>query len=218
MYMANHGIDFEKEQASIMEQLSAELSNPVKGGFVPPFMGKADIKLVVIGQDPTIKNEQQREKIKCTLNLDKAGALRRYIEEICNGLGIGIENVYATNLFKYFYSVPPAKTFDVLKKHLQPNLRLLKKELSVFPSMPIITLGEPLLKLLVNDKAKVRDYWGYDSNTHASNGIFKFVSDDENRLDRVLFPFCHQPSLRKAFYKDTLVDYIQFVRKTSKND
>ena len=142
--MKTQVIDFEQELKLIFDQLTDDSSNPIeKERFIPPYFGGSDIKLIIIGQDPTIKNEKQRAKIKSTLNLDKDGALKRYVEQICIGLGISINNVYATNIFKYFYSEPPAKTFDVLKKHLSPNLRLLNKELSAFPNIPVLTLGEP---------------------------------------------------------------------------
>lgn len=207
--------DFTQELRLILKQLTNEPSNRIqpKHGFVPPFIGGNDIKLIVIGQDPTIRNVQQRKNIESTLNLNKPGALRRYIEQICDSLEITIENVYATNVFKYFYERPPADTFDVLVKHLTPNLSLLKKELSVFPKVPVITLGEPVLKLLTDDiHAKVRYYWGYDSKTRTSNGAFKFLTANENKLNRTFYPFCHQPSIRKQFYNDTLKEYAHFVK------
>jgi uracil-DNA glycosylase len=125
---------------------------------------------------------------------------------------ISLENVYATNLFKYFYTIPPAGTMKVLRNHLEPNLELLKQELSEYKNIPVITLGEPVLQLLTNEKAKVREYWGYDKNSGRTNGNFTFSSSKENNLDYVIFPFCHQPSLRKNFYKDTLMDYIKFMK------
>lgn len=213
------GIDYKEELETIFKQLAVEPSNLVKQelGFVPPCFGKADIKLIIIGQDPTIQNVERRKNIKCTLNLDKAGSLTRYVEQICEGLGITIENVLATNIFKYFYTKPPAQTFNILTKHLSPNLDLLKRELSSFQSVPIITLGEPVLKLLTNDRAKVRYYWGYDSKTKASNGVFTSVKAAENKLGQIIYPFCHQPSLRKHFYKDTLDLYTHYVKDSSSN-
>lgn len=217
--MKPQDINFEKEISKIFELLSDEKANPISKecGFVPPFNkdGK-DIKLIIIGQDPTIRNVERRKGITTTLNLDKSGALRIYVEEICNGLNISLSNVYATNVFKYFYTIPPAQTFEVLEKHLSPNLVLLEKELSNFPNCPIITLGEPVLQLLVSKNAKVRDYWGYDAKTHKSTKSFKCVLPEENKLNRLIFPFCHQPSIRKDFYKDTLTQYIGFVKEISK--
>lgn len=210
--------NFEKEISKIFELLSDEKGNPISkaSGFVPPFNkdGK-DIKLIIIGQDPTIRNVERRKGITTTLNLDKSGALRRYVEEICSGLNISLSNVYATNVFKYFYTIPPAQTFEVMEKHLSPNLVLLEKELSNYPNCPIITLGEPVLNLLVNKNAKVRDYWGYDAKTHKSTISFKCVLPEENKLNRIIFPFCHQPSIRKDFYRENLNQYIGFVKGKS---
>ena len=187
------------------------ISDKLEYGFVPPFMGGKDIKLIVIGQDPTIRNEERRKNIICTLNLDKQGALRSYIKQICSCMEVTIDNVYATNVFKYFYERPPADTWDVLKKHLSPNLTLLKEELNHFPNVPVITLGEPVLKLLNNDQAKVRYYWRNDSKTGTKNGEFMCVKAEESKLGRAFYPFCHQPSIRKQFYKDNLKDFCQFV-------
>lgn len=183
---------------------------------VKPFNGGGEIKLIIIGQDPTIKNKESRKKIACTLNLDKGNSLKSYITEICSRLGITIDNVYATNLFKYFYSEPPAKTMNVLFAHLQPNLDLLNEELSVFKNVPIITLGEPVLQLLTTDKAKVRVFWDYNSKTGESNGIFTYSKANENKLNRDFYPFPHQPSLRKMFYKQILNSYIEYVKSNNK--
>ena len=217
--MKTQNIDFDKEISKIFELLSDEKVNPISkdSGFVLPFNkdGK-DIKLIIIGQDPTIKNVERRKGITTTLNLDKSGALRRYVEEICNGLNISLSNVYATNVFKYFYTIPPAQTFEVLEKHLSPNLVLLEKELSNYPNCPIVSLGEPVLKLLVNKNAKVRDYWGYDAKTRKSTQSFKCVLPEENKLNRIIFPFCHQPSIRKDFYKENLSQYVRFVKEKAK--
>lgn len=193
----------------------------VEGSFVPPYIGTDEIKLVVIGQDPTVRNLESRKNVACTLNLNKQNsALYRYIKRLCDGLGITMENVYATNLFKYFYSIPPANTPEVLKSHLQPSLELLKEELSEL-SLPtdclLITLGEPVLKLLLNqdvpnNEKKVRFYWGYDSRTKESNRNFRFVDESKNVLSHKFYPFCHQPSMRKQFYKDWIKEYVGFIK------
>lgn len=196
----------------------------VEGSFVPPYIGTDEIKLVVIGQDPTVRNPKSRKNVTCTLNLNKQNsALYRYIKRLCDGLGITMENVYATNLFKYFYSTPPANTPEVLRSHLQPNLELLKEELSSL-CLPtgclVITLGEPVLKLLLNqnvpnNEKKVRFYWGYDSRTKEPNRNFRFVEKSKNALAYRLYPFCHQPSMRKEFYKGMMEHYIEYVRETN---
>ena len=213
MNIAN--IDFQKEVRTIIHQLPQYTNNLIQleFGIVPPFFGKSDIKLIIIGQDPTIRNVEKRKNINVTLNLDKDGALRTYIERICLSLSIQLDNIYATNLFKYFYTIPPAQTLDVLQAHLNDNLTLLSKELSAFPKCPIITLGEPVLKLLVNpgNPDIVRYYWDYDKKTKSSNGEFHFVSANDNKLARDFFPICHQPSIRKDFYNKTFDKYMSFI-------
>lgn len=191
--------------------------NPIETALspIPPYIGKNEIRLIIIGQDPTIRNPNQRKKIKVTLNLDnESGSIRLYIDKICRLLDITIDNVYATNLFKYFYSWPPADTPDVLLRHLEPNLALLKEEISSFRDATIITLGEPVLKLLATDKQyeKVRFHWDYNAKTKITNGNFRFCPSDKNKLGQALFPFPHQPSLRKTFYLYTLTQYCSFVQ------
>jgi len=180
--------------------------------IIKPFIGNGNNKLIILGQDPTIKNEKSRKNVEYTLNLDKKNSLKTYIERICIGLGITIENVYATNLFKYFYTIPPAQTMDVLYAHLQPNLELLKEEIFEFKNIPIITLGEPVLQLLTDPKAKVREYWDYNPNTGASNGNFSYSIASENKLSRDFYPFPHQPSIRKKFYNDTFDKYLKIIK------
>lgn len=177
-------------------------------GVVRPYIGSGDIKLIILGQDPTVRNLAQRAKIKCTLNLDnEKGALRLYVERICASLGLSVNNVYATNVFKYFYTLPPADTIEVLSLHKQPNIRLLEYELSLLGSCPVVTLGEPVLQLLCGEECKVRYFWGYD------DAAFHHIAAEENILRRPLFVFPHQPSMRKRFYKDNFDAYLQYMRR-----
>lgn len=138
-------------------------------------------------------------------------SLYSYINAICQGLRINIENVYATNIFKYFYKIPPAKTIGVLEKHLELNLALLQREISIYKDVTIITLGEPVLKLLNGPKAKVRSNWGYDSLKKNGSKIFNLSSAQNNILGYDFYPFPHQASIRKEFYKNTLNEYLQFI-------
>lgn len=135
-----------------------------------------------------------------------------------------MENVYVTNLFKYFYTVPPASNLRILKNHLPKNLELLNKEISdlnISIDCPIVTLGEPVLRLLLEEKRvtgkekKVRYYWDYNSTTKSSDRHFRFVDESKSALSHKFYPFCHQPSMRKPFYKDWLKEYISFVKENS---
>ncbi len=182
------------------------------------FVGRGEIKLIVLGQDPTVKDAKKRKDITVTLNLDKRGAVHIYLTQVCNGLGIDLDqNVYATNLFKNFFIKPPTQIeeFDIFAAFLPYWLPLLKEELARFPNMPVITLGEPLLQTLVFDKSKglVRDYWGYTADWQRNPRLsFSSVPPEDNKLGRRFFPFPHQPSLRKLFYKAMLPAYIDYLR------
>jgi uracil-DNA glycosylase len=193
--------------------------NPIDTRFlpVPPYKVSNDIKLIIIGQDPTIRNLDKRGEISCTLNLDKAGSIKKYIISLCEILEIEFENIYATNVFKYFYTIPPADTFEILQAHLRPNLKLLKREVDNFPHATVLTLGEPVLKLLVKDgnPVKMIHYWDYDSKEKSTRGDFKFISEEDNKICRRIYPLPHQPSIIKTFYANTIKQYISFVKSTS---
>jgi len=88
----------------------------------------------------------------------------------------------------------------------------LQQELLEFNDATIITLGEPILQLLTHDKMKVREYWDYDLKTRRTNGIFKLSSANENKLGRNFYPFPHQTSIRKEFYKNTIETYTEWLK------
>ncbi|MDR3668598.1 MAG: hypothetical protein P4L35_17290 [Ignavibacteriaceae bacterium] len=194
------------------------IENKIDSALLPvlPFRITDKIKLIIIGQDPTVKNAESRKKIEYTLNLDKKGSLKKYISDICTQLGIEFENVYATNIFKYFYSVPPESTMHVLIQHLEPNLELLKKELAIYPKQPIITLGLPVLQLLTNDKTQVRDFWGYDLKTKQKGKDYCYCRAESNKLNRDIFSFPHQPSIIKKYYASNINGYIEFMKTKCK--
>ncbi len=203
-------MDIIEKVIAIRDSLPQESSNLIDYSLapIPPFCGKKTIKLIILGQDPTIRNIKQRSKIQYALNLDNnKSPLRKYIEKICAGLDLSLDNIYATNIYKYFYTFPPADNLDVLKRHLEPNLKLLESELSDFEECPIITLGEPVLKLLTNSNEKVRDYWNYNDCG------FHYNSPIQNILHRPIFPFPHQPSIRKEFYNGNFLRYLDYMKK-----
>lgn len=182
------------------------------------FVGAGEIKLIVLGQDPTVKDARKRREITVTLNLNKRGSVRNYMTQVCTGLGLDLkQNVYATNLLKNFFIKPPTqiKEFDIFAAFVPHWLPLLREELARFPDVPIITLGQPLLRALVVDESKglVRKYWGYIKDWPDKPLLpFSFVPPEDNKLGRRFFPFPHQPSLRKPFYKATLPAYIEYLR------
>jgi hypothetical protein len=185
-----------------------------------PYIGSGEIRLVILGQDPTVKDPESRKSIKTVLNLDKNGSVRAYLTRVCNGLGLDIrENIYATNLYKNFFIKPPTQIndIDIFHVFLDAWLPLLLDELRIFGEIPILTLGEPILApLFISDiPSKVRYYWGYTPKWQS--GVFepfRYINRNDNKLSRIMFPFPHQPSKDRPFYKTRMDDYILFTKKT----
>lgn len=214
-----------RKSADVLQKIRADLrlSRYVPTDRIPSVFIETDdmrkIRLIVMGQDPTVKKEASREIIQTVLNLDKPrGSLYKYISLICEELGLDLrQHVYATNYAKNFFIHPPTqiKECNLLDEFGQYWLPLLQEELSLFHGRPILTLGQPLVKTLVADrlKAMVRWYWRYSPNWKESrNTDFLYVAPEDNKLRRRLFPFPHQPSLRKPFYRATLKSYLEYMK------
>ena len=183
------------------------------------YKGSGDIKLIILGQDPTVKNPKSRAKINTVLNLDRNGHLRRYLEGVCEGLGLTLdENVYATNYIKNFFIEPPTQIEEVniFEKFTPIWLPFLLEDLEKFLGVPVLTLGEPLLGTIVTNDAspKVSYYWGYQPDwQHRGIGEFHYLKAERNTLGRRVFPYPHQPSLQKQFYRKHMNDYTKFSRQ-----
>lgn len=189
-----------------------------ENGKIPvPYLGKKTIKLIIIGQDPTVRNENSRKGIKTVLNLDKKdGLLFNYIKEISNSLNCDIyENVYATNLLKCFFTMPPAGVKNLVSEQTSYWLPLLQEEISAYPEAKIITLGEPVFQALVSSGfKKVNGYWAYCGNTTANVNNFSYCKAEDNKLHKDIFPFPHQPTWkRNKFYGKYFAQYAQYVNK-----
>jgi uracil-DNA glycosylase len=148
-----------------------------------PFLGpgyRGKIKLVIIGQDPTVQNTKSRAQISTVLNLNKDGSLRRYLSGICSDLGLELDaDVYATNLCKCFFKSPPTtiekqENINVLTRSISEWLPILEQELAKFPDALVISLGEPLLSTLVRTgyPQQVGYYWG--KTTKPSRRSFRY--------------------------------------------
>ena len=62
----------------------------------------------------------------------------------------------------------------------------------------------------------VRDYWGNTPEWKKGNlNPFHFINPENNILERTVFPYPHQPALRKEFYKQRMDDYIAFTKSVS---
>jgi hypothetical protein len=216
-------LDIHQDATKVLTQLKADrkLSYFVDPdlGIPEVFRGQGDIQLIVLGQDPTVKNPASRRRITTVLNLDKPGALKDYLSRVCEGLALDLDqNVYATNYLKNFFVKPPTQIdeIDVFRLFGPKWFPLLQEELAQFPQAPVIALGQPLLGALVLGDASrlVREYWGYTPRWKAGErGQPRYLAAEDNRLGRTLFPFPHQPSIAKRFYAERLADYTAFVRR-----
>ena len=184
-----------------------------------PFRGPGKIKLIILGQDPTVQKPEHRKNIKVTLLLNQQGRLRTYLEDICKGLGIDLdENIYATNLLKNFFIVPPdtRRKEDPLffQKAADYWIPLLREEIEEFKKVPVLPLGEPVLNCLTKspDRVLIRYCWGYEGPAQYGRN-FSYIKPEENVLSRVVFPFPHLPGLRHKFYRQQMDGYLAFMKE-----
>jgi len=205
----------------IKKLASSEISSYIDTSLTPPdpFRGRGEIKLIVLGQDPTVHNPKHRKKLKVTLLLNQPGRLRTYIEDICKGLDLGLdENIYATNLLKNFFTVPP----DTLRKK-NPQLfcnaadywiPLLREEIKEFENVPILPLGEPVLNCLTKSEERIliRNFWGYEGPAQYGKN-FAYMKPTENILSRVVFPFPHLPGRSHKIYQQQFNNYLAFMKE-----
>lgn len=212
---------------SVMDSLAQDsiLSPFVMGARPIPQTkrGTGLIKLILLGQDPTVKDEASRVKIKTVLNLDKKGGLLVYLAGVAQGLGLDLNaNIYATNYLKCFFTHPPTqiKAINIFEAFGPYWLPLLLEELKEFEGVPVVALGEPLFFALRLPGAlpRLRDYWGYQPGWQTKGfGEMTHLVPERNTLGRVVFPFPHQPSIRKPFYKARMADYIAYAKDVMTN-
>jgi hypothetical protein len=185
-----------------------------------PFRGKGDIKIIILGQDPTVQNPEYRKKIKVTLLLNQPGGLRTYLGNICNGLSISLDkNVYATNLLKNFFTKTPDQIRiedpDFLNRISAYWIPLLIQEIAEFPGIPVLTLGEPVLNCLMKTQNKVliRNYWGYIGPAKYGED-YRWINAKENILNRTILPFPHIQGIQHKFYSSQMSRYIKFLKRS----
>ena len=58
----------------------SEIASYIDQSLTPPdpFRGRGEIRLIILGQDPTVQDPEYRKKIKVTLLLNHSGGLRTY--------------------------------------------------------------------------------------------------------------------------------------------
>ena len=141
---------------------------------------------------------------------NQAGRLRTYLEKVCKGLDIRLdENIYATNLLKNFFTRPPDQINEedpqFFQKAADHWIPLLREEIEEFKNVPVLPLGEPVLNCLVesSDWVSIRNYWRYEGpGKYGKN--FHYINPDDNVLGRFVFPSPHIPGLTHKFYRQQL--------------
>ena len=210
------------EARKVIDKLAiSEISSYIDTSLTPPdpFRGRGKIRLIILGQDPTVQDPEYRKKIKVALLLNQPGGLRRYLGDICNALDIDLdENIYATNLLKNFFTVPPdtmrKKDPQFFPKAAAHWILLLREEIEEFENVPILPLGEPVLNCLTKspDRVLIRNYWGYEGPAQYGPN-FSYIEPTENILSRVIFPFPHLPGGAHKIYQQQFDSYLAFMKK-----
>ncbi|MGB6680051.1 MAG: hypothetical protein WBF08_01850 [Candidatus Bathyarchaeia archaeon] len=200
---------------------SSEIGSHIDISLDPPdpFRGSGKIKLIVLGQDPTVQDPEYRKKIEVTLLLNQAGRLRTYLGKVCKGLDIDLdENIYATNLLKNFFTRPPDRINKEDPQFYQKAadfwIPLLKEEIEEFENVPVLTLGQPVLNCLIKgpDQVLIRYSWGFEGPGQYRRN-FGYIKPSDNVLGRVVFPFPHIPGLQHKFYKQQMNGYLAFMKE-----
>lgn len=228
--MSSHAAFFDQ----LLERSNAIVSNlktnDVIGRYIEsslatpsPFMGTGPIRLVILGQDPTIDKLESRKRITTVLSLDqKDSILYRFVNRVCIGLGFSLEeNIYATNVCKNFFTEPPVRVKEPdLIGISWPNWQgLLKEELIRFPTATILTLGNPVLRVLVCHpfSQELKHYWGYVEGWKAREvRDFRYVDVQESSIGRRFFPLPHFTNANATeLYREHFDGYLSFIRSNS---
>jgi uracil-DNA glycosylase len=200
------------EDAVLGRFVDSSLPNP------QPYLGAGPIRLIIIGQDPTVQNVAERARIRTVLNLDKPGSLLRYVASLCQDLGVSLrDEVYATNACKNFWRRPPRgiQEADVLALSSPFWLPVLRDEMDHFPQAVVISLGKPVLSMLVRDgcSREVRHYWGYHPRWQGGSlGPLRAIEPEDSMMGRRIYPFVHQQT-QSEFYRVHRPEYVAFIRR-----
>ncbi|MBI5892474.1 MAG: hypothetical protein HZB79_02300 [Deltaproteobacteria bacterium] len=127
-----------------------------KGDFmlqVEPFLKNGErIRLMLVGQDPTIFKKPER--VKSVLMLDQENSqLSRWLKDLFGSNNFQSLTLYATNLIKCSFNKPPSTTqeggLNFLMPYFKNCMEYLKDEVCKFKPNLLLTLGEPAHKLFI---------------------------------------------------------------------
>lgn len=204
--------DYQQAESEVLSVLGTDsrLGQFVDPSRLPPkpFWSGGAVKLIVLAQDPTKSSAASTSTT--VLDLDRGFELPHYVRRLVRELGFELQEVYATNLVKNYFKEPPSRWHEVETiREFEPVWRpLLARELGEFPCVPMLLLGQPVLKAVDrHGDADLRDYWGYTS-PHTLDHLR--VCDTDYR--RAIFPFPHLNTTHTPFYGEVEARYLRYVR------
>jgi uracil-DNA glycosylase len=166
-------------------------------------------KVMLIGQDPTIRNENV--KVECVLMLNKpTNQLYRWLLSMLGEDNYREATIYATNAIKCtLESVPNKKAGGdkILRDHFNNCKNYLTLEVKKFKPDLVIAFGEPCHKL-ITEEFKISDNDdSYEKMKIAFNGLLKEVKyDEDNKF--IYTPCLHIQTYRVAeAYGDKVKDF-----------
>ena len=93
------------KQCNSCQSINSAISLTVE----PHFKNGSTFKVMLIGQDPTIFKDPQRNRVKEVLMLDEEnGQLKRWLKNIFGNDNFDKVQLYATNLIKCTFDSPPS--------------------------------------------------------------------------------------------------------------
>jgi uracil-DNA glycosylase family 4 len=158
----------------------------------PFFQEGKDLRLMLIGQDPTIKKKPERVKQVLMLN-EKNGQLSRWLNSLFGEDAFSSMTIYATNLVKCTFNKRPS-SYD--KHFLEPYFEnckpFLKAEVLNYQPDIVMTLGEATHRnfiSLLDNSSNISE-----KMKEAFTGEFHIVSING-------YPFKYTPSLHIQTYR-----------------
>lgn len=188
-------------------------SKPKNIERIDPFYKVGDkLKLLLIGQDPTIFDDPER--VNTVLMLDETkgrnGQLRKWLEKEL----FGTENfhkieIYATNLVKCQFDKPPTVSSEGALRFLKPRFELCKSylinEINNFKPEIVITLGESAHILFTKGIEVIS---GNLSGNMKEDFTGKFIKVRINKIEFYYSPCLHIKTFRVAeTYGKQVIDF-----------
>jgi uracil-DNA glycosylase family 4 len=150
--------------------------------FEKPFswIGKSEIKIVMVGHSPYVRSSQKAEYV-LKIDRQKQGLYKYITGEILEPLGININNVYFTNLLKCLTDNPPEniRPKAVFDEMLNNCKDLFEKEILIIRPKIIISLSECVLKFIskkyYKEELSMQRSFGEMFDIRISDNDYKFI-------------------------------------------